>query len=107
MAERGILIRDVAVALHVTPSAAGHYLSGRREPSEQQIVAIANLIGLSMSELTQDDIRFARDDHERHVLDLLRSIPTDKREHLERLLRAYVASIQAETAPPQDPPPAT
>jgi transcriptional regulator with XRE-family HTH domain len=101
MKEREILIRDVAAALHVTPSAAGHYLAGRREPSEQQLVVIANMIGMSMSELIENDIRFARDDQERRILDLVRAAPEDQREHLERMIRAYIATLDADIDPPQ------
>lgn len=42
---------ELADLLSVTPSACGHYLNGRRDPSPKQLQIIAKYVGLSMSEL--------------------------------------------------------
>jgi transcriptional regulator with XRE-family HTH domain len=96
MDERGIKVKDVAEALGMTPGGAGHYLSGRRHPKPGMLAKIARRIGISVSELIEDDPSFARDAFERRVLESARDIPDDKREAALQMLRALMAEPTAD-----------
>lgn len=79
MSEKGITPEDLAAVLGVTPGAVRHYLVGRRNPKPGALIRIARSLGVSMSELVEDDPRFARDKTEEQVLDLLRTLPAASR----------------------------
>ena len=48
---KGISVKDLASVLGVTASAAGHYLSGRRDPSPDMLKLIADTLGASIDDL--------------------------------------------------------
>lgn len=87
MAARDISIRVLSDALHLTPGAVGHYLSGRRHPKPGMLRQIAKELHVSVSELIEDDPSFARDDLEKEALDLLRLVPESQRSAALAMLR--------------------
>lgn len=64
--------RDLADALDLTTGAVGHYMCGRRQPKPEMLKKIATFLGVSVSELIEDDPIFARDENEYKVLDKFR-----------------------------------
>lgn len=72
-----IKVKDIAEVLDMTPSGAGHYLLGRREPSIEQLKLIAGRIGISMSEMCGEDPYFIVDEDEREAINILRQLPED------------------------------
>lgn len=61
MTKLNVTQEAVAEALGVTRGAVGHWLSGRREPTLQQLETIAERIGCTRAELLDDDERAAYD----------------------------------------------
>ena len=87
MAEKGIKIRELADTLGMSPGGAGHYLSGRRHPNPGMLRKIAKRIGISVSELVEDDPIFARDQIEHDVLEAVRQIPAEQKNAALAMLR--------------------
>ena len=88
MRDRGISIRALSDTLGVTPGGAGHYLSGRRNPTPGMLKKIADAIGVSVSELIEDDPSFARDQTEHEALEAFRNIPPGNVSAALAMLRA-------------------
>jgi transcriptional regulator with XRE-family HTH domain len=84
---RGVTIKSIADALHLTPGAVGHYLAGRRHPKPGMLRQIAKELHVSVSELIEDDPSFARDETEKEALDLLRLVPESQRSAALAMLR--------------------
>jgi transcriptional regulator with XRE-family HTH domain len=98
MQERGITTSDLAAALGVTPGAVRHYLNGNRHPRPGALGKIARRLGVSMSELTEDDPRFARDKGEEKILGLLRELDPQAKDFAVKMLEG----LSAKTAPDDD-----
>ena len=92
---RNVTIREIADTLGMTPGGVGHYLSGRRHPNPGMLKKIAKRIGVSVSELIEDDPMFARDQVEHDALDALRKIPRENLAAAIAMLRGL--AIQEET----------
>ncbi len=84
--ERGLIYDDVAQALHVTVSAVGHYLSGRREPSLEQVKTIARMVDKSISELCGEDAYFVVKTDEQRLIDAFRQLSDDEQKFLLKQL---------------------
>jgi transcriptional regulator with XRE-family HTH domain len=93
---KGMNMRELSEALHLTPGAVGHYLAGRRSPKPGMLRQIAKELGVSVAELIEDDPTFARDDTEKEALELLRRVPEPQR-------TAALAMLKGLSEP--DPPP--
>lgn len=50
---RGLSIRQFAIQVGVTPEAAGYWLSGERTPRKRYLPQIADVLGVSPSEVTR------------------------------------------------------
>ena len=79
MTERDISIKAMADTLGMTPGGVGHYLSGRRQPKPGMLRKIAARIGVSVSELVEDDPSFARDQEEHDLLETFREIDPEQK----------------------------
>lgn len=88
---REISTQDLADALGVTAPAARHYLNGTRNPKPGALGKISKRLGVSMSELTEDDPRFARDKSEEKMLDLVRELDPHTKEVALRMLEGLGA----------------
>lgn len=95
MAEHNILIQDVADTLGLTPGAVGHYLAGQRDPRPDVLKTLAKRIGVSVSELIEDDPAFARDAVEAEALAAMRAIKDESR----RAAAIAMLKSLADTAP--------
>jgi transcriptional regulator with XRE-family HTH domain len=84
-------ITSLAERLGIGRSGLGHYLAGRREPSTAMLRKIAKELGVSVSELVENDPTYARDEIEHKVLDALRELPDDKRTDALAILEALAA----------------
>lgn len=93
LADRGMLVKDLAELIGTTASGAGHYLSGRRHPKPGMLKNIAAALEMSLSELIEDDPDFARNSEEKLMLETLRKIPDEHKQ-------AALAMLAALTAPP-------
>lgn len=51
--DRGVRFSDIAAALGVTDRGFRHYLQGNRQPSLSKIIAIADLLGVTIDELVR------------------------------------------------------
>jgi len=91
MREQKVSVKELAATLSMTPGGAGHYLSGRRQPRPGMLVKIAKRLGVSVSELIEDDPTFARDETERAALDALRAIPEPQRSAALAMLRGLAS----------------
>lgn len=89
MSAQGLRQMDLAESLGVkTRGAVGHYMCGRREPSIEQLQALARRLGVTVSALI-GEIPLTRDPRDRQEIDaLLAGIDGDRRDLLLRLLRA-------------------
>ena len=90
--DAGVRFEDVATATGVTRSAVGHWLSGRREPSVEELRTIAKMAGLSLDQMVGDDPRFLISDLDKALFDAVRQLPDDQK-------RALLATVQALTVP--------
>jgi transcriptional regulator with XRE-family HTH domain len=92
--DAGVRFEDVATATGVTRSAVGHWLSGRREPSVEELRTIAKMAGLSLDQMVGDDPRFLISDLDKALFDAVRQLPDEQK-------RALLATVQALTVPPK------
>ena len=91
MLAKDISTQDMADALGMTPGGVRHYLNGKREPKPDGMRKIAKRLGVSMSELTEDDPRYARDEIERRILDAVRDLDPSTKEMAARIVQGLVA----------------
>ena len=88
----GVQWQDIATATGVTPSAVGHWLSGRREPSVEELTTIAKMAGLSLDEMCGDDPRFLTTAVDKALFDATRGLTDDQK-------RVLLAAAEAMTKP--------
>ena len=100
MVANEITTNDLAETLGMTPGGVRHYLNGRREPKPGVLGKIARRLGVSMSELTEDDPRFARDRTEERILDLLRDLDPAAKDAAIRMLEGLAAPAKPADTPP-------
>ena len=84
----GLIYEDVARELHITVSAVGHYLAGRREPSLEQVRTIARMVDKSISELCEEDAYFVVKTDEQRLLDAFRHLTDEERKIALKMLSA-------------------
>ena len=89
--EQGLIYEDVARQLHITYSAVGHYLAGRREPSLEQVKTIARMVDKSISELCGEDAYFVVKIDEQRLLDAFRHLSEEEQEIALKMLSAIPA----------------
>jgi transcriptional regulator with XRE-family HTH domain len=94
--QKGMTIKSLSDKLGLTPSAVGHYLSGRRDPKPRMLQRIAEELSVSIAELVEDDPTFARDDLERYALKLLRDVPKDRRDAALAMLRGLTGEQEGQ-----------
>lgn len=75
----GISHQAVADRLEITQSAVSHKLNGRREASIEEIQVIAEMLGVSVVVLIEDDPKFARNPDEEKLIDHFRNMSEDDR----------------------------
>lgn len=89
MAKRGLYQKDLIDVFKVkTRGAVGHYLSGRREPTIEQLIALAELLGVSVSELVGEIPLTGNSQDTQEILTLLRGIPPERFAAMIPLLRS-------------------
>ena len=84
--DRDMTYADLAAILNVTTGTVGHWMVGRREPTLEQVKAIAKVVDKSVSELCGEDVYFLTNQAERDVIDTWRSLAPDQRALLARML---------------------
>ncbi len=103
MTERDISIKAMADTLGMTPGGVGHYLSGRRQPKPGMLRKIAARIGVSVSELVEDDPSFARDQEEHDLLETFREIDPEQKASALAMLQGLKNSKARQMPPPNGP----
>lgn len=71
--------QDVADKLNITQSAVSHKLNGRRGATIEEIQLIAEMLGISIIVLIEDDPKFARNPDEEKLIDHFRRMNEDDR----------------------------
>lgn len=98
MREQGVTQEDLVSVLDVeTRGAVGHYFTGRREPSIDQLAALAKRLGVTVSELIGEVPLVSDPQDKREILRLLEGVDSDQEETLLRILRA-AAGVDSETS---------
>ena len=89
MKVRGLRYDDIRDAMGVTTrGAVGHYFTGNREPSIEQLAALAKLLGVSTSHLI-GEVPLSPDPQENEEIErLLQEIDPEDKPMLLRMLRA-------------------
>lgn len=92
MLESGITQEALAPVLKVkTRGAVGHILTGRRQMSARQLMALARHFDVTVEEL------FGKEELDFDAIHLARtidSLPSDKRDHLSAVVAAFTKSCQ-------------
>lgn len=91
VSQRKLKIQDIAANLGVTPSAVGHWLSGRRQASVEEASKIAELLGVSLSDLVSDR---TLDPDEIALTIALRTLTPPQRAQAVRMLEAFATSCR-------------
>jgi transcriptional regulator with XRE-family HTH domain len=97
---QNVSIVELADRIGVTPGAAGHYLSGRRNPKPGMLRRIAEIAGVSVSELIEDDPSFARNQQEHEMLEALRQIPESRKDAALAMLKGL--AIDTDSSDPEN-----
>ena len=92
--------KTLVEALSVTKGTVSNWLSGRHQPSVAQLRKIAKVLGVTLSELVEDDDSWARSQFELDMLRQARSVPAEQQERAAQLVKAVLATL----APPPDQP---
>ena len=97
MKSQGLVQEDLKEAFGVnTRGGIGHYLSGRREPSIEQIMRLSKRLGVTTSELV-GEIPLAEPQDMQEISQLLRAVGQEGRGMLLTILRAAASQLEAET----------
>jgi transcriptional regulator with XRE-family HTH domain len=86
--ESGVTFEEVATATGVTRPAVGHWLSGRREPSVDELRTIARMAGLSLDQMCGDDPRFLTSALDKELFDAARELDEEAKRVLLATARA-------------------
>ncbi len=96
----GVSLTDIAAELSVTPGSVSHYFSGRRHPKPGMLKKIATILGVSVSELVDDDPSFARNQVEHELLEAIRLLPALEQKRCLAIIQA-VGKFDTSQDPPQ------
>lgn len=86
---------DIAKAIGVSTGTISDWKKGRAYPRMDKIQALAELFGISKSDLVED-VNIAKEsisNKEQEVLDLFHKVPEEKREFLLSLIRAAIDNL--------------
>lgn len=101
MNAKKILQRDIADSLSVTEGSVSNWFSGRHQPSMDQLRKMAKMLGMSLSELIEEDDALARNELELDVLRRIRAVPDGRQDQAAALVAAVLATLTDQQAPPQ------
>lgn len=88
MTAKGLRYKDVADVFGITVSAVGHWTSGRREPSLEQIMILCKMLDIDVHELLGEDPVFT-DIEEIQAAHLMKHIPEDQRATALKILETF------------------
>lgn len=89
MRDQGITQEDLLPVMEVeTRGAIGHYFTGRRDPTIQQLMALAKKLGVTTSQLVGEDPILPDPEGRSEAYALLRQAGQDQMPLLLRVLRA-------------------
>ena len=87
--------RDIAFALGVQPSTISDWLAGRGYPRLKSLEVLAEILGVSVSELVEE-VNLGQESisaEEQEVLDLFHKVPKEKRELVLSMIRAATDNL--------------
>lgn len=93
LAAKGIQHQELAQVLCVTKGTVSNWLSGRHQPTISQLRKIADVTGVSLTELLEDDDGFVRTQAELRILRSIRQVPDEKRDQAENLISALLVEL--------------
>jgi len=85
---KGLRYKDIADVFGITVSAVGHWTSGRREPSLDQIMILCKMLDIDIHELLGEDPVFT-DAEEIQAAQLMKHIPKEQRETALKILETF------------------
>jgi transcriptional regulator with XRE-family HTH domain len=86
---KGYTFQDLADRIGVTRPAVSMYLTGKREPTLQQVKEIAKMVDLSVSELLGDDATFIADKQQIRAAELIKEVPQELQEQALKVLETF------------------
>ena len=92
--ERGLTIAKIAEIMEVTPGCVGHWMSGRRMASIEEIQLIASILGVSPAWLAFGHGPIEQESL--HAADILAPLTPAQRAQALRMLEAFAASCAQE-----------
>ncbi len=86
----GVTYDQLGEELSVSKGAVAHWMSGRNQPTIEQVIIIARMLNMTVAELTGEDRYFIHAPTDRAILDLIRDIDDTEKETIKRLIAAYL-----------------
>lgn len=88
MKAKGLILADIAAELDVSIPAVSHWFANKRKPKVEQIIKIARMLDMSVSELVGEDAYFLIKDDERALIDLFRALDTHDRDMVIKMMNS-------------------
>jgi len=85
---KGISQQEVADKLGCTQGGASHKLNGQREATIDEVLIIAEMLGVSISAFTEDDPVSASSEEEKRLLRQFRELDDDQRSMTLKMIKA-------------------
>lgn len=95
----GINQNDIADRLGVSKGTVSNWFSGRHPASLADLRDIADMLGISISDMLSEDDCLARTALELETLRTLRQVPKDKEDQAAALIRAVLETLTPKTPP--------
>lgn len=85
---RKIRYRDVADLLDVETATVGHWMVGRNRPDIETVAQIARIIGMSLSELCENDPCFIINKSELALIEIFRTLTEQEKKIAKKLIES-------------------
>lgn len=89
--QKGFTYKDIGEALGTGEKNVGHILTGRNNAKLEQIQGIARMLGMSIAELTADDLYYITKEEERKIIDSIRELTDKEQAEILRMIAGYKA----------------
>lgn len=101
--ERGYTYASIGAELDLTESAIGHYLKGRREPPIKTLRKLAEMAGMSLNDLFEDEGKYlVVDNDEVRLIEKLRDLSPEQKHLAWELISQFPSAKKpAQTAVPK------
>lgn len=93
MKERHISKAAVGRALHITGQGASLKLSGQRPTTVDEMVVIAEVIGVNFADLVGEDVGYVQSLDEEELLKLFRLLTAEQQKSILTMMRSILVKI--------------